>query len=569
MRIIFTIMKNTVLGFIGLLLIYCGNLYSEGAIAKNNQTKELPINCLSTPELVNLAGRWANEYYDLNPELKINVVSTDHINAAAFHDAGAISGFISGDQINDPDIEPMWKITVGREVIVPVTNSKNPFLNEIFRQGISPEKFASVFENPEKRVWGSFLSEGKDVPVNLYIINDESVITAVKKFLKLDRLPGDGINLISEEEMIAALQNDACAVGFCKMASIIGPDKQSLVENIKLLPIDKNGNGKIDYMEKIYDDPGVFARGVWIGKYPKALYTDIYYISAGQPANEAEIAFLKWILTDGQQFLLVNGFSDLVYSERQSKLDKFNAINIVPPSNQIYSFPTLAVIILTAILILSLIISVIVYYRRNKGIPIPAAKAVSPVVFNENSVIIPKGLYFDKTHTWAFMEKNGMVRIGIDDFIQHVTGPVTRIELRNPGERIKKGDIVLSIIQKGKQLNIYAPVSGTIKEQNKVLLSNSSIINSSPYSEGWVYMIEPANWLREIQFLDMAEKYKNWLLNEFSRLKDFLATSLKVNRAEYDHVVLQDGGALKDSILEDLGPEVWEDFQTNFLDKYK
>ncbi len=146
---------------------------------------------------------------------------------------------------------------------------------------------------------------------------------------------------------------------------------------------------------------------------------------------------------------------------------------------------------------------------------------------------------------------------------------ITRIEMKKPGEKIKKGDIILSIIQKGKQLNIYSPVSGTIKEQNKVLLTNSFIINSSPYSEGWVYMIEPANWLREIQFLDMAEKYKKWIPNEFSRLKDFLATSLKVNKIEYENVVLQDGGVLKDSILEDLGPEVWEDFQTNFLDTYK
>jgi hypothetical protein len=67
----------------------------------------------------------------------------------------------------------------------------------------------------------------------------------------------------------------------------------------------------------------------------------------------------------------------------------------------------------------------------------------------------------------------------------------------------------------------------------------------------------------------MAEKYRKWLFDEFSRLKDFLATSLKVNKVEYEHVVLQDGGVLKDSILADLGPEVWEDFQTNFLDTYK
>ena len=369
--------------------------------------------------------------------------------------------------------------------------------------------------------------------------------------------------------MIAAIQNDPYAVGFCKMVSIIGQDKQSIVENIKLLPIDKNGNGKIDYMEQIYDDPDAFARGIWIGKYSKALYTDLYYVSSAPPANESEIAFIKWILTDGQQFLYVSGFSDLVYNERQSKLDKFNSINVVPPSNQIYSSPVLTVIILIAIVILSLIISAIIYYRRNKNLYVPASNTASPVVFNENSVILPKGLYFDKSHTWAFMEKNGMVRIGIDDFIQHVTGPITRVELKKPGEKIRKGDIALSIIQKGKQLNIHTSVSGIIKEQNKVLLANSSIINSSPYSEGWVYLIEPANWLREIQFLDMAEKYRCWLMNEFSRLKDFLAASLKVDKMEYENVVLQDGGALRDSVLEDLGPELWEDFQTNFLDTYK
>ena len=61
MRLIQKVMKNTILGFIGLLLIYCGNLYSEVAVAQNNQTREGTINILSTPDLVNLAARWANE----------------------------------------------------------------------------------------------------------------------------------------------------------------------------------------------------------------------------------------------------------------------------------------------------------------------------------------------------------------------------------------------------------------------------------------------------------------------------------------------------------------------------
>ena len=199
----------------------------------------------------------------------------------------------------------------------------------------------------------------------------------------------------------------------------------------------------------------------------------------------------------------------------------------------------------------------------------PTTIANIPQEFDKNSVLIPKGLYFDKSHTWAFMEKNGMVRIGIDDFLQHITGAVTRIKMKNSGEKISKGEPLFTIIQNGKQLIIYAPVSGTITSCNETLHADSSIINSSPYSDGWICLIEPSNWTREIQFMIIGDKFSSWLNNEFSRLKDFFASSLKVNALEYSHVLLQDGGAIKDNILADFGPEVWEEFQAKFIDSSK
>ena len=163
------------------------------------------------------------------------------------------------------------------------------------------------------------------------------------------------------------------------------------------------------------------------------------------------------------------------------------------------------------------------------------------------------------------MDKDGLVKVGIDDFLQHVTGPLTRIKMKSPGERIRKGKLAVSIIQDGKQLDINAPVSGTIRDFNKTLRTNTSIINSSPYTEGWVYTIEPTNWIKEVQFLIMGNTYKEWLKSEFRRLKEFLMDSGRPGMVEYAHV-LQDGGELKSSILEDLGPETWEDFQTDFID---
>jgi hypothetical protein len=100
-------------------------------------------------------------------------------------------------------------------------------------------------------------------------------------------------------------------------------------------------------------------------------------------------------------------------------------------------------------------------------------------------------------------------------------------------------------------------------------MTNLSALQTAPYSEGWVYSIEPANWSMEIQFLSMADKYRTWIKGEFSRLKDFLATVVNAGTHEYAFVALQDGGALKNNVLADLGPEVWEDFQTKFIDNAK
>jgi hypothetical protein len=70
----------------------------------------------------------------------------------------------------------------------------------------------------------------------------------------------------------------------------------------------------------------------------------------------------------------------------------------------------------------------------------------------------------------------------------------------------------------------------------------------------------------ETKFMFMADKFRDWLDDEFVRLKDFLAASANTNTVVYNHIVLQDGGELTDNVLANLEPKVWEDFQTQFID---
>lgn len=562
-----THMKKSILFIIALILLCTGNIGRKEAVANNN-TDNTSIHILCSPDLYTLTDKWCNEYGKLNPNMNFEIIRATKTELPENFNEGPNIGFVSSQYFKVLDPQSVWQVVIGRDVIVPIINSNNPLLDQINEKGISAETFAQLVINTDQQDWGILFNSEQGFPVHFYMVNDKSIISGMAKFLEVKQTSIHGDILENQQEMIREIQNDPFAIGFCKLIDVIDMNNNSIVENIKILPIDKNNNGKIDYYENIYNDLYTFHRGVWIGKYPKTLCSNIYTVSQAKPANESEMAFLTWVLTDGQQFLIPNGYTDLAFGERKMKLDKLrnDEIFIEDSNNQIASSKLILLIIL-GIVVLSTIISSVIRHKRKKKETVLENEISSSPTFSENSLKIPKGLYFDKSHTWAFMEKDGMVKVGIDDFLQHTTGSVTRTILKNPGEKIKKGEQIITLIQNGKQLNIYAPISGTIEDINEMLVIEPSIINSSPYTEGWVYMIEPSNWLREVEFLKMIGSYKQWLINEFSRLKDFIALSVKPDSPTIPHVVFQEGGELKDNVLQDLSPEIWEDFQKEFIDK--
>jgi glycine cleavage system H lipoate-binding protein/ABC-type phosphate transport system substrate-binding protein len=561
-------MKKTYTIITGLSLLFfyataIGNSpTATSAVAQPKAPTENTLTIMSAPELFDLATDWANEYGRLNPETKIAVnihPAYETINDNALY-------FVTEGYSETNGSDNKWTMPVGREAVVLVMNAQNPMLEEINQQGISPEKLTQVFSSPENRNWESIISNGKNAPVNFYITNNTEVKKKAAVFIKTNPLE---ISEMTVDEFISSVKKDLYAIGFCKLSDVLDAGSNELTTNVKLIPLDKNNNGRMDTFEKVYNNVDAFTRGVWIGKYPKALCGNVFVMAQSKPEETQALAFLSWILADGQQLLNPHGFSDLTSAVKRSNLvalvGNTSSSSEAGEANVAYSWPVIFLGIFGFGVIVFLVFRI--FMKGKSGSDEESLTMVSGL--DENSVLAPKGLYFDKTHTWAFMEKDGQVKIGVDDFLQHITGTLTRVRMKDAGEKIRKGEKILTIIRNGKQLNIYAPVSGVIKENNERLLSNSSLINSSPYTDGWVYLIEPKNWLREIQFLFPVKNYKEWLEDEFTRLKDFFSASLSSNTEVYEHIILQDGGEITDNVLADLGPEVWEDFQTSFIDTSK
>jgi glycine cleavage system H protein len=179
---------------------------------------------------------------------------------------------------------------------------------------------------------------------------------------------------------------------------------------------------------------------------------------------------------------------------------------------------------------------------------------------------IPQGLFYNKYHTWTHLDDSGVASVGLDDFLQHITGEVTFTQLKDPDQMINKGDLLTQIDQDGKHLKIFSPISGKILASNATLNENPGIFNEDPYKKGWIYKIKPSHWRKETNSYFLAEEATNWSVKELDRFKDFLTGGpLRNYSSEPSMILLQDGGEIRDNILSELPNEVWTDFQEEFL----
>jgi len=546
--------------------MFCLLVLQASLLTARDGKSEAPVNSVnrvsvaSAPEIKALTETWIERFRLANPEAEVNLVTPDKAFTADIQ-------IITGNSQGFSDKSAAWKIVVGRDVIVPVMSLSDPLQDIVSQRGISPEGFAGILSSDGSFTWGKLLGTENSYPVTVIIPDDNVALLALSGFAKLNPELVTAPRSSFATGVAAILQGKPGSIAFCRLADITSQTGQEFIGGIGVIPIDVNNNAKSDYFEQFYADYSSFSRGVYIGKYPKALSNNIYAVSAAVPAVGAPSDLIRFILADGQSIVAQSGFTALARGEANIRREALASARAVTTAGSSAAPVVRAWLWLLAVIgAVSLVAYAIYLFTRSGDKEIPAPRKEPMKAFSLRSLVTPAGLLYDKSHSWTFMEKDGTVRVGIDDFLQHVTGSITRVVMKFPGDKIRKGDQVLSVIQNGKKLDIKSPVSGTIVARNERLNSDTGLINSSPYDEGWVYAIEPENWEKESRFMIIAGRYIEYLKEEFARIRDFLAVMPGVNDVRYAHVVLQDGGEFKDGLLEEFGPEIWEEFQNRFLD---
>lgn len=117
---------------------------------------------------------------------------------------------------------------------------------------------------------------------------------------------------------------------------------------------------------------------------------------------------------------------------------------------------------------------------------------------------VPDSLKYTKSHEWIRLE-NGLAVMGITDHAQHELTELVFVELPAVGRKVAAGE-ALAVVESVKTASdVYAPISGEVVEVNPAVTQNPGLINSEPYTGGWMVKLKPANPAEVEQLLSAAD----------------------------------------------------------------
>ena len=126
--------------------------------------------------------------------------------------------------------------------------------------------------------------------------------------------------------------------------------------------------------------------------------------------------------------------------------------------------------------------------------------------------MIPSDLRFHKEHEWVRLDGK-QATVGISDFAQDALGDIVFLDLPKVGTTVKVGQQIGEVESTKTTSTLYTPVSGTVIKINTDLKDRPEVVNSDPYGNGWIAVIDLSN-PGEVEQLMTAPQYETFLTSQ-------------------------------------------------------
>ncbi len=315
--------KLFTLAITGLSLLFnsCGG-------SSENSEKEVSISFSGAFALYPLAQKWAEEYSKTHSNVRFDIQAggagkglTDALNGAV--DVGMFSR-----EITDAEkAKGVWWISLCKDAVLPTVNSKNPYMEMLLLRGLKKEEFKYIFTENHPPTWDSIFKVNSAVSNRISVYTRADAAGAADSWAsyfgkKQEDLKGIGVS--GDPGVADAVKKDKNGIGYNNTLFVYDLQTGEKIPGIEVVPIDINGNGRIDSVENIYQDLPTFLAALNEGKFPSPPARELYFITKGRPQKKEILDFFEWVLGDGQKLIHEAGYVPLSHEVIDEQLKKIS-----------------------------------------------------------------------------------------------------------------------------------------------------------------------------------------------------------------------------------------------------
>jgi phosphate transport system substrate-binding protein len=314
-----TLTLLTVMTLLGLLLAQ-----TPAAQQETPQKLQGTITVSGAWALYPMVVKWSEEFRKLNPDVRFDISAGGAGKGIADALADMVDIGMVSREINPAEVQKgAWFIPVTKDAVVAVINQENPLFREIMKKGIKKSDFQRIWLSEETPSWNELLGSKGNLQIHVYTRSDScGAAETWALFLGEKQEDLQGIGVFGDPGLNEAVHKDALGIGFNNINYAYDANTLKPMAGTAVLPIDLNGNGKLDPEENFCSDRNAITKAIADGTYPSPPARDLYFVCKGQPKKPLVAIFMKWVLKEGQKFVSEAGYIGLASEKISTALVK-------------------------------------------------------------------------------------------------------------------------------------------------------------------------------------------------------------------------------------------------------
>lgn len=290
----------------------------------SQEQKDKTISLSGAFALYPMVIKWSEEYKKEHEEVRFNISAGGAGKGMTDALSGTVDlGMFSREIAEEEKAKGVWWIGLCIDAVLPTMSADNPNLELIKKRGLTKDEFKAIFIHGSITHWEQILTEGKPSKLEVYTRSDAcGAAETWGKYMGGSQEDLKGIGIHADPGLAEAVAKDPSAIGYNNTAYIYDIKSGKKNAGIEVVPIDINGNGKIDPEEDFYDSFEDILNAIASGIYPSPPARELYFVSKGKPEKQAVLDFLNWVLTDGQAFVKEAGYVPISDDKIEAYLEK-------------------------------------------------------------------------------------------------------------------------------------------------------------------------------------------------------------------------------------------------------